>query len=183
MSESRNSALGSLTLQQRSCGDGYKFKWEPPLYYRGWWKLEVLGVFVAQQAIIIINGDYIVIDAVGKKLFLLHPHSWAESTESEHGLGDCGGDLMPSSRTLQHCDLLEHGGPNLVPFCSGSGFRPFFIPIIPQLLPCSYILEGKKNGWSKKIHDERDSCGLNDPFAINPWENIYEINRGWVFSQ
>lgn len=29
-----------------------------------------------------------------------------------------------------------------------------------------------------KILNERDSCGLNDPFAINPWENIYEINRG-----
>lgn len=117
-----------LTLNQLSCEDKYKYEFEPSSYYRGWWNLEVLGVFVAQQAIIIINGDYFVIDAVGRKLFLLHPLSWAESIASEHGLGDCGGDLMPSSRTLVHFDLLEREGPNLVPFCSRSGFRPFFIP-------------------------------------------------------
>lgn len=149
VSESRKLVLTILTLNQLSWEDKYTSEFEPSSHYRGWWNWEVLGVFGAQQAIIIINGDYIVIDAVGRKLFLLHPFSWAESTESEHGLGDCGGDLMPSSRTLQHCDLLEHGGPNLVPFCSRSGFRPFFTPHYFTVFPCSYILEGKKNGCYK----------------------------------
>lgn len=145
VSESRKLVLTILILKQLSCEDKYKYEFEPS-YYGGWWNLEVLGVFVAQQAIIIINGDYTVIDAVGRKLFLLHLLSWAESTESEHGLRDCGGDLMPSSRTLQHCDLLEHGGPNLVPFCSRSGFRPFFIPHYSTVIALQLHF-GRKEKW------------------------------------
>lgn len=105
----------------------------------------------------------------------------AQSQNTASGTA-CGGDLMPSSRTLQPCDLLEHGGPNLVPFCSGSGWRPFFIPHYSTVIALQ-LRFGSKEKWLIKIPNEHDSCSLNDPFAINPWKNIYYINRGCDLSQ
>lgn len=90
---------------------------------------------------------------------------------------------MPSSRTLQLCDLLEHGGPNLVPFCSGVSMETILHPPLfhSHCLAATFWKERKMA--DVKIPNEHDSCGLNDPFAINPWKNIYWINRGGDLSQ
>lgn len=108
----------------------------------------------------------------------------AESPESEHGLGDCMRGRFNAQ--LQNTSALWFVGtwgtePGPLLF----GVRMKTIPHTPlfhsHCLAATFWKERKMA--DVKIPNEHDSCGLNDPFAINPWKNIYWINRGCDLSQ